>query len=331
MVRDQKNIIDLTKGEPIDHFLLVTRYETRNTKTGKDFLSLELSDQSSALPANLWENFENISAKVQNGSIVKVKGTIEEWQGSPQIRINSIRLADDKDNVRADDFLPRSKRDINLMMTEFRDRISKIENPYLKNLAGNVFNEERFGKFSRAPAGKSWHHGYIHGLIEHTLEIIRICDLMCDIHPEINRDLLISGAMMHDLGKISELNYDSVFEYTDEGKLLGHIVIASIIIDDEIKKITGFPDELRKNLIHLILSHQGKLEYASPVVPKTLEAITLYQADELSAKTNAYKNAILSQTAGEGNWTKFITLAQTDLHKHNLGGNEGNQNKTLFD
>ena len=143
--------------------------------------------------------------------------------------------------------------------------------------------------------------------------------------------LLVCGAMLHDLGKIVELSFDSAFEYTDEGKLLGHIVIASMIVNKEIESNPDFPSDLRKNLLHLVLSHQGKLEYASPVVPKTLEAITLYQADELSAKTNAYKNALASQAAGESNWTRFITLAQTDLHKHNLDGDIENQNKTLFD
>ena len=328
---EQKQLNELTKGDQVDHFLLISKMETRNTKSGKDFLSLELSDQSGSLPANVWENFEVLSSSGKTGAIVKVKGTIEEWQGSPQIRINSIRLASEKDNVHPEDFLPKSSRDYGVMVKEFKDRIAGIENSYLKKLMELVFNEERFEKFSFAPAGKSWHHGYIHGLLEHTLEIIRICDLMSDIHAEINRDLLVCGAMLHDLGKIVELSFDSAFEYTDEGKLLGHIVIASMIVNKEIGNIPDFPADLRKNLLHLVLSHQGKLEYASPVVPKTLEAITLYQADELSAKANAYKNALKSQTAGDSNWTKFITLAQTDLHKHNLDGDFEKQNKTLFD
>ena len=155
---------------------------------------------------------------------------------------------------------------------------------------------------------------------------------MCDVHTELNRDLLIAGAMLHDFGKTEELKYDSAFEYTAKGKLLGHIVIASMIVNEEAATIKDFPDELKNNLIHLILSHQGKLEYASPVVPKTLEAIALYQADELSAKVNAYKNALLTEKKSEGGWTRFITLAQTDLHAHELASNtEENTNNTLFD
>jgi 3'-5' exoribonuclease len=177
-----------------------------------------------------------------------------------------------------------------------------------------------------------WHHAYISGLIEHTLEIIKICDLMCDIHPEINRDLLICGAMLHDFGKIEELNFEPVFEYTDKGKLLGHIVIATMIVNEEINRLVNFPENLKNNLLHLILSHQGKLEYASPVVPKTLEAITLYQADELSAKVNAYKNVIANEIKPGSSWTRFVSLAGTDIHDHGIANpNNIKDNKTLFD
>jgi 3'-5' exoribonuclease len=155
---------------------------------------------------------------------------------------------------------------------------------------------------------------------------------MCDFHPEINRDLLICGAMLHDLGKIEELSIDAGFEYTDKGKLVGHIVIGAIIIDEKIKEIEGFPEDLKDCLIHLILSHQGKLEHASPVVPKTLEAITLYQADELSAKVNAYKNALASEMKSEGKWTKFLSLASTDLFSHGINPEIEKQiKKSLFD
>jgi 3'-5' exoribonuclease len=180
-----------------------------------------------------------------------------------------------------------------------------------------------------APAGKSWHHAYIHGLIEHTIEIIKICELMSELHPELNRDLLLTGAMLHDIGKTEELSYESAFEYTDKGKLIGHIVIAANLVTDAIKKIEGFPKELENNLLHLILSHQGKLEHASPVVPKTTEAIALYQADELSAKVNAYKTTIESEIRGDSKWTRFISLAETDLHKHSII--KESENKSLFD
>ena len=328
----QKDLSSLLKGEEVDHYLLIRKFEVRLTRNNKQYLNMELGDKSETLNANMFDNFEEICKSFKSGNLVKVKGVIDDYKDSKQIKIISIRAIDDSDNVSVNDFLPKSLRDINEMKEEFLRRIDSLSDYYLKLLLENIFNEERFEKFSAAPAGKSWHHGYIHGLIEHTLEIIKICDLMCDIHPQLNRDLLISGAMMHDFGKTEELKYDSVFEYSDKGKLIGHIVIAAMLINDEINKIPGFPEDLKNCLIHIVLSHQGKLEYASPVVPKTIEAIALYQADELSAKVNAYKNALATQGKTESKWTNFLNLASTDLFNHGITTELEEQiNKTLFD
>lgn len=331
---NQSELSSLSKGESIDHFFLVKKCEVRLTKTGKEFISLELSDKSFSSAANLWEDasgFKTIKNSLAVGDVVKITGSMDEYQGNAQIKIESIRLTKQSDDVTPKDFLPKSMRDLNVMKKEFTSRMEKISDNDLKNLMKNIFTEERFIKYTSVPAGKMWHHGYISGLIEHTLEIIRICDLMCDIHPQINRDLLVCGAMLHDFGKIEELSFEPVFEYTDKGKLLGHIVIAAMIVNDEINKTLDFPENLKNNLLHLILSHQGKLEYASPVVPKTLEAITLYQADELSAKVNAYKNVIANEIKPGSNWTKFISLAGTDIHSHGLPNKSDDNKKTLFD
>jgi len=332
MMIEQTELKELNRGESIDHYLLISRLDVRNTKAGKEYLSLELQDKSIALNANVWENFQSLLKSSKPGDVVKVNGAIEEFQGTPQIRISKIRPLSPSDSISPVDFLPKSEHELDKMIIEFEERIDKISNNQLKILLSRIFSGERFTNFTLAPAGKSWHHGYIHGLIEHTLEIVKICDLMSDFHPEINRDLLIAGAMLHDFGKTEELKYDSAFEYTDKGKLVGHIVIVAIIINEEAKSLPGFPEELKNNLIHLVLSHQGKLEYASPVVPKTIEAIALYQADELSAKVNAYKNALSTEKKSERGWTRFITLAQTDLFNHKPPPeSEEKLNNTLFD
>jgi len=331
---NQSDLSSISKGDPIDHFLLVKKCEIRLTKTSKEYISLELGDKSTSSASNLWEDaagFKSIKNSLTVGDIVKINGSMDEYQGNSQIKIDTIRLTKQSDDVTPKDFLPKSLRDLNVMKKEFTSRMEKISDADLKNLMKNIVTEERFAKYTSVPAGKMWHHGYIGGLIEHTLEIIRICDLMCDIHPEINRDLLVCGAMLHDFGKIEELSFEPVFEYTDKGKLLGHIVIAAMIVNDEINKISDFPENLKNNLLHLILSHQGKLEYASPVVPKILEAITLYQADELSAKVNAYKNVITNEIKPGSNWTKFISLAGTDIHSHGLMNKLDSNKKTLFD
>ncbi len=331
---NQSELSSLAKGDLIDHFLLVKKCELRLTKAGREFLSLELGDKSLSSAANLWDDFsgfKSIKNALNAGDIVKIAGSMDEYQGNPQIKIESIRLTKQSDDVTPKDFLPKSLRDLNIMKKEFTARMEKITDTDLKFIMNNIFSEDRFEKYTSVPAGKMWHHGYISGLIEHTLEIVRICDLMCDIHPQINRDLLVCGAMLHDFGKIEELTFEPVFEYTDKGKLLGHIVIAAMIVNDEINKMPDFPETLKNNLLHLILSHQGKLEYASPVVPKTLEAITLYQADELSAKVNAYKNVIANEIKPGASWTKFISLAGTDIHSHGLTNKSDDDKKTLFD
>jgi len=328
----QIDLSKLNKNDTVDHFLLIRNIEVRTAKNGSNYLSIEIGDRSLSVNSNIWENFDPIYKNFKAGDIVRVKGSMDDYRGVPQINISSIKPPGEAEDISISDFLPKSKRNPEIMKKEFFERIEKISDSNLKSLMKLIFDDNNFEKFSLSPAGKSWHHGYVHGLIEHTLEIIKICDLMCDVHSEINRDLLISGAMMHDYGKTEELSVDASFNYTDKGKLLGHIVISAMIINETTKKLPNFPEELKNNLLHIVLSHQGKLEFASPVVPKTLEAITLYHTDELSAKVNAYKNVLFSEIKGDNKWTRFITLASTDLHKHNLSSDPENRpDKTLFD
>lgn len=310
---DQKELSSLKVKDNLEHFLLLTNLSVKTTKAGKEFLDLELRDQSMSLNAKMWDNFESFISEAKAGMVVKILGTMDEFNNQRQIKIDRIRAAVVKDNISPYAFLPKSKRPLIEMEKELQNRLERIDEPRLNKLLNQILNEENFAKYKLVPAGKAWHHAYIGGLLEHTLEIIKICDLMCDIHPEINRNLLIAGAVLHDLGKIEELDIEAGFEYTDKGKLVGHIVIVANIIEKAVSNINDFPEDLKNQLLHLVLSHQGKLEYASPVVPKTLEAIVLYHVDELSAKTNAYKGAILAEIGNENNWTRFLQLANTSL------------------
>ena len=311
---NQKELNDIATGEEATLFLMINKFEVKTAKNGKQYLNLELRDKSTVLPAKVWDKFNEFVKDLSEGKIVKIAGVIEEFSGSPQIRIEKIRLANENDGVDTEDFLPKSCRPLDTMFDEFNKVIESIQNPFLKDLLNKIFEGENFKKFARTPAGKGWHHAYIHGLLEHTLEIVRICDLMCSIHPEIKRDILISGALLHDFGKTEELTSDVSFDYTDKGKLIGHIMIGALAVEKTASTIPDFPQELKDQLLHLVLSHQGKLEFASPVEPKTLEAIVLYQADELSAKTNAYKYAIEADKNKSGNWTRFLPLANTSLY-----------------
>lgn len=316
---NQKSIKELQNKDLIDHYFLLKRFEIKQKKDGSNYLVLEFSDKTGSISGNYWEGFEEFQKEAYVGAIVKVKGSVELFNDRLQLRVESATLTETQNEISINDFLPSSIRDPEEMKKEFWKRVKKIQNEWLRNLLNKIFTQDRFERFAFAPAGKSFHHNYIGGLLEHTLEVVQICDLMCDIseksnfQPMINRDLLITGAMLHDVGKIEELSYETVFDYTDKGRLLGHIVIAANWVYGACSQIPYFPEELQTLVLHLILSHQGKLENASPVEPKTLESIILYYADELSAKTNAYRQIIQGGSELNSNWTKFHHLIQSSL------------------
>ncbi len=304
----------LKAGDPFLHYCVLVKSEIKTAKNGRNFYYAEFKDKTASFAGRMWDGFEDFSSSAKEGDVIKVKGNVEEFQGNINIKIEAIRKVVDADNVSLQDFLTVSDRNLDVMINELKSVIESIKNPYLKRLVKEVLIAENYEKYIHVPAGKSWHHSYISGLLEHTLEIIKICDLMSTFHKEIKRDLLICGAIFHDFGKVKELSFNANFDYTDIGRLIGHIVLGTMDVEKKISTIEGFPENLKMELLHLILSHQGKLEFATPVEPKTLEAIVLYHADELSAKTNAYKYAIKSEENKTGNWTRFLPLANTSLY-----------------
>ncbi|MBN1638652.1 MAG: HD domain-containing protein, partial [Ignavibacteriales bacterium] len=313
MLSNQKSVNQLDAGEKIQHFFLLSKIEIKITKTNKEYLDLEFRDKSASIVGRMWDNIDDIKFEVAQGNIVKVTGQVEKYQDVLQVKVEKMKVADENDNISIEDFLPRSERNLDEMLDEFDGLINSIKNQYLKRLLKLVFAGKNLDEFIKMPAGKMWHHSYIHGVLEHSLEVAKICELVHSFHPDINRDLMLAGALLHDFGKVFELQYKPTFDYTDQGKLLGHIVLATIEIEKRISQIPNFPDDLKNQIIHLVLSHQGKLEHASPIEPKMAEAIALYYADELSAKTNAYKGAIKEQQNSGKGWTNFIKLADTDL------------------
>jgi len=313
-MKNQKKILDFKIAETAQLFLLLTKIEKKVTRANKEFLTMELRDISSSIKANMWDNFEEFFKIAKAGSIVKVDCKFDEYNGTPQLQINRIRLANSTDNVTHSYFLPKSERSLEEMITEWEAILQNITDRYLKQLINKIFDDTVKEKFFNSPAGKMWHHAYIHGLLEHTLEIIKICKTVCSFHPELNEDLIIAGAIFHDFGKIEELTYETNFDYTDKGKLIGHIVISAMLISETANQIEGFPELLKNQLLHLVLSHQGKLEHASPVIPKTPEAAVLYHADELSAKSNAFLLWSKANKQDNSNWTAFARLAETAIY-----------------
>ncbi|MEN8191451.1 MAG: HD domain-containing protein [Bacteroidota bacterium] len=327
---NQKNLTEYNLGDTVNLFLLLTKIEKKSARTGKEYLDLELRDKSASIAAKMWDGFELFYNQTEEGMIVKVACQFDEFNSLPQLKIKNIRTAKENDNVNHSDFLPVSERNINEMKSELENAISSISDNNLKSLLAKIFDDETKEKYINVPAGKAWHHAYIHGLLEHTLEIIKICNLACDIHPKLNRDLLITAAILHDFGKVEELTYKTSFDYTDKGRLVGHIVIAATRIEEKTKQIPNFPEDLKNQLIHLVLSHQGKLEHASPVIPKMAEAVVLYHADELSAKSNAFLNSIKNEKQDKSNWTNFIRLAETAIYVPPQDKDE-NPKDSLFD
>ncbi len=323
-------LINAVPGDELDAFLLLTKLEVKRTKNNKEYLNLEFRDKTASITAKMWDNFEFLLSSIKQGDVLKVKAVVDEYSGQLQLVIKELIPLKGENNIDPVTFLPSSQRDFNQMTRELQNRIEAIKNKPLKKLIQTILSGENLNLYSKVPAGKSWHHSYLHGLLEHVLEVIKICDLMCDIHPRLNRDLLITGAILHDFGKIEELEFDTGFDYSDKGRLLGHIAIGALEISSVMDKMKTFPDDLRQQLLHLILSHQGKLEYASPVEPKTIEAIVLYYADELSAKTNAYKLVVENETDSGKRWTNYIPLAKTSLFIGENKKEENNEEGSLF-
>ncbi len=330
-MKTQKPLNQFSKGEGLEHFLLVQKLEVKTYQQNKSYLFIELRDESTSMNANIWDNIEPAQKIFKQGEVVYIEGTVEEYKGSLQIKISKYKLPKPSDEVSVQDFLPKSKRSLKEMEIEFHSFIDELKNEFLKKLLQLIFSEEIFSKYKAAPAGKAWHHAYLHGLIEHSLEMAKICKLVSTFHAEVDRDLVIAGALLHDIGKIEELNFSAAFEYSEKGKLLGHIMIGASIVAEAAAQINNFPEILKNELLHLILSHQGKLENASPVVPKSLEAIILYHADELSAQTNAYKSALNSSLQPDSNWTKYLPLISTEIYRSSFITENRNENKSLID
>jgi 3'-5' exoribonuclease len=249
---------------------------------------------------------EEASRGLAEGDVVKVQGVLGTYQRERQLTLARLRKAAPEEIV-PEDFLPRSPQDPAVLLARLGETVEGIREPHLRQLLQGFLEDDRFvAAFSTAPAAKSLHHAVLGGLLEHTVSVVGLCHLLADYYPAVERDLLLAAAMLHDVGKIQELTWDRVFDYTDAGRLLGHITLAAILVEERIRAIPGFPEELAQRLLHCILSHHGELEWGSPKRPKTLEALVLHYAEDLDGKVNAF----LSFARGHPDpqhpgWTQF--------------------------
>jgi 3'-5' exoribonuclease len=305
---------DLQPGQEVRSVFLVTRKEVKKARTGAPYLSLELMDKSGRIEAKVWDGIGQLSNSFSEKDFILVVGRVESFRDTKQVVVSSLRKCREED-VDLEDFIRTSELDPSLLAREIREAAEEVKNPYLRELLGLFLEDGEFMRgFVAAPAAKNYHHPYRGGLLEHTAYTVRICRILCDLYPQLDRDLLLSAAILHDIGKIRELEWDVAVEYTDEGRFLGHLVVGDQMIRERIATIEGFPPDLSMRLRHAVLSHHGELEWGSPKRPKTLEALVLHHVDNLDAKINSFLEVILRSNGSESSWTDVKNLFRRPLY-----------------
>ena len=303
---EQKRIRDFVKDDFIEGFFSVRRKDVREYTRGQ-FVSLELGDNSGRINAVQWEPDQFALAELAEGMVVKLRGTVGEYNKKPQLVVARLRLATD-DEYSLEDILPHSTQSREHRHARIKALVDKIENTYIASLAKAFFEDPEFlDAYLIAAAGKLWHHAFIGGLSEHSANVTELAVRVASGYPFINKDYLIFGGLLHDAGKVDTYSADTaMIDYTDEGRLVGHICLADVWICERAAKIDNFPDKLLIKLRHMVLSHQGELQYATPVVPQMPEAFILYYCDEIDSKMGAIER-IRSRHDGQG-WSDWVNM-----------------------
>jgi 3'-5' exoribonuclease len=303
-----KNLTPDLTGKEIESIFLVAKREVRKKRDGLPYLEIVFSDVTGTIPGVLFDEFEKYESLLQVGKVVNVKGIIGTY--NDEIRIKVLHVMD-VITFDPKDFVPSTDKDVNILMGDLLKLIDQVVDPYLKGLLKYFFEEDKefLEKFKRAPAAKSYHHPYIGGLLEHTLGVAEISLTIAKNYPDVNEDLLLTGALLHDIGKVEEYTSFPAIERTDRGRLLGHVVIGYEMVSERIKAMDnylgGFPEDLALQLLHIILSHHGELSWGSPVVPYTLEAQILHFVDNLNAKAWMFREAREKRKDPDARWSEF--------------------------
>lgn len=305
---DIKLIKDLRDKDNVDMLTLVKEKNVSVGKNGRPFMSLLLGDSSGQVDGRVWDNVESLSREIETGDVIRVRGAIQIFQGRRQMVIHRMEKADST-TINFDDFLPKSSKNADDLFAELLLIVKTMKNPQLKQLVlDSIEDPEIRPLFLRAPAAKSIHHAWVGGLLEHVLSILKTMEFMASHYSFLNRDLLIFGAIFHDLGKIWELSWEQGISYTFRGRLIGHMEMACELIDRKSSKILGFDPELRDVCKHIVLSHHGKLEYGSSKRPKFLEAMIVAMVDDLDSKMSTVKTLIDNERGGTERWSRYSDL-----------------------
>ena len=310
---------ELREGERINEIYLCKQKQTALTKAGKPYESLVLQDKTGTLDAKIWDPSSQGIEECDALDYINVMGDVTSFQGTLQLNIKRLRKASEGE-YEPKDYLPVSEYNVEEMYRELQGYVKSLTNPYLKKLASGLFLEDAdFAKrFQFHSAAKSVHHGFVGGLLEHTLSVTKLCAFFADTYPILNRDLLVTSALFHDIGKLEELSAFPANDYTDEGQLLVHIAMGMEIVGMRIRAIDGFPRKLANELKHCILAHHGELEYGSPKKPAIPEAVALNFADNLDAKMETMKELLANVPAGNTDWQGFNRLFESNIRRSSI-------------
>jgi 3'-5' exoribonuclease len=301
---------ELEPNRVITTSFLVHSKEIRQKKTGELYLSLLLGDRTGELDAKMWDNVQEVLDGFDRDDFIKVKGLVQIFHNRPQLTIHKVRRMDDSE-VDFGDYFPSSKRDPEEMWRELRGTVGAMTNPHLKALLDAMLDDPDIAlRYRRAPAAKHIHHAYLGGLIEHVLSLCALAKLTAGHYPQVDYDLLLAGVVLHDIGKIYELNYERGFSYSSEGQLLGHIHIGIRMVGDKLRGLPDFPPALRSLVEHMILSHHGQLEFGSPKLPAFPEALLLHYLDDLDSKMECMRALIENDRQVEGCFTSYHTALE---------------------
>lgn len=316
MRSEMKYIESLREGERINEIYLCKVKQSALTKAGKPYDNLILQDKTGTLDAKIWEPGSVGIDEFDSLDYIAVMGDITSFQGNLQLNVKRVRKVQEGE-YDPKDYLPVSKKDIDGMYTELLGLIASVKHPYLRKLLESFFVEDKdFEKrFKFHSAAKSVHHGFVGGLLEHTLSVTKNCDYFAETYPILNRDLIVSAAIFHDIGKLEELSTFPENDYTDEGQLLGHIMIGAEMVGERIRTILGFPKGTANELKHCILAHHGELEYGSPKKPALAEALALSFADNIDAKMETIREIFASVPENNLEWQGYNRLLESNIRR----------------
>ena len=309
-------IRDIKSGDKVVDYFLVSEKNLAFSQKGAPYLNVRLKDKTGELDGKIWDNAREWDKAFKKGDIIRIEARSANYKNLIQLSIAELKKAADED-VDLSDYLPTARKNGEQMLAELMGLVETVDTPPLKALLYSFFQDEELASlFRKAPAAKGFHHIYLGGLLEHTLSVARLLDLACAHYAGIDRDLLLTGGILHDIGKVYEFSYDRIIEYSDEGRLVGHIVMGVEMVDKRIAALPDFPAHLALKLRHILLSHHGDLEYGSPKRPKTVEALIVHFMDDLDAKVNAFQEYIAAAPDDDSGWTPFHRLFERFIYKN---------------